>query len=112
MVAGREAAGPGTKLWIRAADGGRPGSDGVTASGGVCWTPAHKDSSSRQNGWELLREQYKNVMKPDGPRLFVFNVCRQCIRTVPVLPRDEIDRDDVDSGHALARVGRRSAAFR
>ena len=36
-------------------------------------------------------------MKPDGPRLFVFKTCRQFIRTVPVLPRDETDGDDVDT---------------
>jgi len=30
-------------------------------------------------------------------RPFVFNTCRQFIRTVPVLPRDEIDMDDVDT---------------
>jgi len=67
------------------------------ASEGVHWTPAHKDAGIRQNGWELLRERLKNVMKPEGPRLFVFNTCRQFIRTVPVLPRDEIDMDDVDT---------------
>jgi len=54
------------------------------------WTPAHKDAGSRQNGWELLREWLKNVRKPEGPRLFVFNTCRQFISTVPVLPRDEM----------------------
>jgi hypothetical protein len=27
----------------------------------------------------------------------VFNNCRQFIRTVPALPRDEVDMDDVDS---------------
>jgi len=27
----------------------------------------------------------------------VFHTCRQFIRTVPVLPRDEIDMDDVDT---------------
>ncbi len=66
------------------------------SSEGVTWTPAHKDSRSRQNGWELLRERLKNMMKLEGPRLFGFNTCRQFIRTVPALPRDEIDRDDVD----------------
>jgi hypothetical protein len=39
----------------------------------------------------------KNVMKPGGPCLLGFNTCRQFIRRVPVLPRDEIDMDDVDS---------------
>ncbi len=66
-------------------------------SEGVYWTSAHEDSGSRQNGWELLRERLRNVMKPEGARLFVFDTCRQFIRTVPVLPRDEIDMDDV--GH-------------
>jgi hypothetical protein len=67
------------------------------ASEGVYWTPAHKDAGNRQNGWELLRERLKNVTKPEGPRLFVFNHCRQFIRTVPALPRDDVDMDDVDS---------------
>jgi hypothetical protein len=57
----------------------------------------HKDAGSQQNGWELLRERLKNVMKPEGPRLFVFNNCRQLILAVPVLRRGEIDMDDVDS---------------
>ena len=74
----------------------------------------HRDAGSRQNGWELLRERLKNAMKPEGPRLFVFNHCRQFIRTVPVLPRDEIDRDDVDNAvedHVATRhgTGRRPA---
>jgi len=71
--------------------------DGAVASEGVYLTPAHKDAGSRQNGWELLRGRSKNVMKPEGPRLFVFNNCRQFIRSVPVLTRDGIDMDDVDS---------------
>ena len=45
-------------------------------------------AGSRQNGWELLWERLKNVRKPEGPRLFVFDHCRQFIRTVPVLPVD------------------------
>jgi hypothetical protein len=99
--------------------GGRSGvtaarDDEAAASEGVYWTPAHKDAGSRQNGWELFRERLKNVLKPDGPRLFLLNNCRQFIRTVPVLPRDEIDRDDVDGaaeehgrlGFALGTKGR------
>ena len=74
------------------------------ASEGVTWTLAHKHSSSRQNGQELLRERLKDVMKPGGPCLFVFNTCRQFIRAVPVLPRDEIDMDDMDN-NAEDRVG-------
>ena len=62
------------------------------ASEGVYRTPG-----SRQNGQQLLRERLKNVTKPDGPSLFVLSTCRQFIRTVPVLPQDEIDMNDVDN---------------
>jgi len=41
------------------------------------------------NGWRHAGEK--------GPCLFVFNQCRQFIRTVPALPPDEVDMDDVDS---------------
>ena len=76
----------------------RAARDGVAVAGeGVYRTPAHRDAGSRPNGWEPLRERFKNVMKPDGPRLFVFNTCRQFVRTVPALPPDEVDMDDVDS---------------
>jgi hypothetical protein len=59
--------------------------------------PAHKDGGSRQHGRELLQERLMNAMKPEGPRLFVFSHCRQFIRTVPTLPREEIDMNDADS---------------
>jgi hypothetical protein len=62
--------------------------DVAAASEGVYWTPAHKDSCSRQKGRELLRERLKNVRKPEGPRLLVFNTCRQFIRMVPALATD------------------------
>jgi len=54
------------------------------------------DAGSRHDGWELRRERLENVTKLEGPRLFVFNMCGQFLRTVPVLARDEIDMDDVD----------------
>ena len=49
-------------------------------------------------------------MKPDGRWLFVFNTCWQFIRTVPVLPRDQIDVDDVDS-KAQDHGGRQGSAL-
>ena len=57
----------------------------------------YRTRAAGKNSWELLRERLKNVMKPEGPRLFVFNTCRQLIRTVLAQPRHEIDVDDVDS---------------
>ncbi len=69
--------------------------DRAVISEDVCWTSAHEDVGSRQNGWKLLCERLNKMMKRDRLRLFAFNTCRQFIRTAP--PRDEIDMDDVDS---------------
>ena len=69
----------------------------------VSWTRADKSPGSRKQGWQKLRSMMKaslNVKagKPmEEPGLFVFDNCRQWIRTVPVLPRDERDADDVDT---------------
>jgi hypothetical protein len=64
---------------------------------GVGWKRADKSPGSRKNGFELLRQKLKNSITKDGPGLYVFDTCRQFIRTVPVLPRDEKNPDDVDS---------------
>jgi len=62
----------------------------------VGWTRADKRPGSRISGWELMRERLENPMAKEGPGLYVFNTCRQFIRTVPVLPRDEAKPDDID----------------
>jgi hypothetical protein len=64
---------------------------------GIRWTRANKSSGSRINGWEMLRERLKNSISREGPGLYVFDTCRQFIRTVPVLPRDKKQADDVDT---------------
>ena len=69
---------------------------------GVQWVKADKRPGSRKNGWEQMRIAFQNAVKPkDGPRerpgLFVFDSCQQFIRTVPPLPRDEKDMDDIDT---------------
>ena len=38
-----------------------------------------------------------NSVYREGPGLFVFDTCAQFIRTVPSIPRDERDMDDVDT---------------
>jgi hypothetical protein len=71
---------------------------------GVTWMRADKRAGSRKTGWEMVRKRLKNACKPKNglirelPGLYVFRTCDQFIRTVPVLPRDEKDPDDVDSG--------------
>lgn len=70
---------------------------------GVRWSKADKTSGSRKNGWELMRKMLQNAHPPKngGPRehpgLFIHDPCEHWIRTVPVLPRDERDQDDVDT---------------
>lgn len=69
---------------------------------GVRWVPADKRPGSRKTGWESMRSMMKNAhhdgKKPrEKPGLFVTENCHQFIRTVPALPRDERDPDDVDT---------------
>lgn len=69
---------------------------------GVHFTAADKRPGSRKNGWELMRKMFENSKRPktgvrENPGLFIFDTCDQFIRTVPVLPRDEKDMDDVDT---------------
>lgn len=69
---------------------------------GVQWGRADKSSGSRIHGWEKLRTFLENA-KPnktgvrEHPGFFVFNTCKDCIDLLPVLPRDEVHTDDVDT---------------
>lgn len=70
---------------------------------GIKFTPANKSPGSRKHGWEKMRKMLKAAYtlkkgRPmEEPGLFVFSTCRQWIRTVPTLVRDERDPDDVDT---------------
>jgi len=67
------------------------------ASRGIKWTKADKSPGSRATGLEVFRTYVKNASTKAGPALYVFNTCRQFIRTIPTLPRDEIKIDDIDT---------------
>lgn len=75
--------------------------DGKTYDG-VSWTRADKRPGSRKVGWELVRRFMKAAHpREDGlpreiPGLYVMEHCDQFIRTVPSLPRSDLDMDDVD----------------
>lgn len=63
---------------------------------------ADKSPGSRKTGWEQMRKRFKDAIPPkvgmrENPGLFVFSNCEQFQRTVPVLPRDEKDMDDINS---------------
>lgn len=78
---------------------------------GVEWRRSDKSKGSRKAGWEKMRKYLKQGLKqfialPNGvkvpiprekPGMFVFDNCKCFIDLVPVLPRDEIEQDDVDT---------------
>ena len=81
---------------------------------GVSWIRADKSPGSRIAGWEKMRLYLRNAKmqhplneegKPirdkllprEYPGMFAFNICKQFIEQIPVLPRDEVKPDDVDS---------------
>lgn len=70
---------------------------------GVTWVRADKSAGSRKNGWEMMRNAMGGAHPEDAgwPRenagLFAFRNCDQFLRTVPSLPRDSKDMDDVDT---------------
>jgi len=66
---------------------------------GVEWRTANKGPGSRKNGWDLMRERLGNAKRApqEDPGLFVFETCRDFIRTIPALPRDEMKPDDIDT---------------
>ena len=67
------------------------------ADAGVRWTRSDKSKGSRVVGLELVRERLEASVKGEGPGLYFTNECRAVISTLPVLPRDEDNPDDVDT---------------
>lgn len=70
---------------------------------GVKWTESDKRPGSRKNGLELMRDRLASSIKHakgeenPGPGLYFMVNCRASISTLPVLPRDSKDMDDVDT---------------
>jgi hypothetical protein len=66
---------------------------------GVRWLEADKSPGSRKNGAEIFRKYLKASLESpmEHPGVYIFNRCPNFARTIPVLPRDEKIRDDVDT---------------
>ncbi len=72
------------------------------AQKGVYWTKADKSPGSRINGWQLTRDRLLNAIAEEGkprekPGVFIFENCRDFIRTVPTVSRDEKNLEDIDT---------------
>lgn len=66
-------------------------------SEGVEWYSADKSAGTRKNGLELVRIALENANQGEGPAVYVMANCEAFIETVPGLPRDEDDPDDIDT---------------
>ena len=64
---------------------------------GVRWIPANKKPGSRTNGLQLLRDRLEASVTREGRGIYFFDSCKVSKATLPVLPRDEKDPDDVDT---------------
>lgn len=65
----------------------------------VRWVKADKSPGSRKRGWQIIRDRLEASAQPrmEEPGLFVFDTCRQFLRTFPMLPRSEKDPEDVNT---------------
>lgn len=64
---------------------------------GVLWEASDKSKGSRKQGLELIRERLTASINGEKPALYFFANCEATLATVPVIPRDEDDPDDVDT---------------
>jgi hypothetical protein len=64
---------------------------------GVNWMSSDKKQGSRKNGFQLVRDRLQASADGDGKGLFIMDCCRASIATLPTLPRDADDEDDVDT---------------
>lgn len=62
---------------------------------GVMFSPAGK--GSRKAGWQRMRTLLSQSGSPDRPGLYLSRRCDYAWETLPVLPRDPRDIEDVDS---------------
>jgi hypothetical protein len=68
------------------------------ADKGVRWTESDKSPGSRRNGLQIIRDMLEAAYKGyDTPHLYFMANCKGSISTIPVLPRDEDNLDDVDT---------------
>lgn len=80
---------------------------------GVRWTESDKRPGSRINGLQVVRDRLEASVKGEGPGLYFTDNCKAAISTLPVLPRDEMKPDDVDTeaeDHAYDEVRYRCLA--
>lgn len=64
---------------------------------GVRWVPSNKSPGTRKTGLQLIRDRLQASLSNEGPGLYFMANCTASLVTLPVLPRDDNNPDDVDS---------------
>jgi hypothetical protein len=97
-LAGRVQAGPADSAIFAVMNGTSIAAE--MAGAGLRWTESSKGGGSRIAGWTAIRTRLAAALKhpPEEPGLFVWDTCRELIRTLPTLSRDPKRPDDVDTG--------------
>lgn len=68
------------------------------ADKGVRWEESDKSPGSRRVGLQLCRDRLSAVKRDkEEPRIYFMRNCQASITLIPVLPRDELKPDDVDT---------------
>lgn len=69
----------------------------IMSDNGVHWKDSDKGAGSRIIGLQLFRDRLEAAIKGEGPAIYFMSHCSGAIGTIPVLPRDEDEPDDVDT---------------
>ena len=64
---------------------------------GVMWEKSDKSKGSRVNGLELFRNRLRASIEKEGPGIYFMRNCQASIATIPALPRDPDNEEDVDT---------------
>ena len=85
-----------SSTWARRGDVG-PSIAETMIREGCKWRPSDRSPKSRVNGKLELHKRLSIDEKSGEPKLKIFNNCRNLLRTLPLLPTDKHNPEDVDT---------------
>ena len=85
-----------SSTWARRGDVG-PSIAETMIKEGCRWRPSDRSPGSRINGKLELHKRFSISERTEEPSLKIFNTCRNLLRTLPLLPVDKNNPEDVDT---------------
>jgi hypothetical protein len=85
-----------SSTWARRGDVG-PSIAETMIKEGCRWRPSDRSPRSRINGKLELHKRFSISERTEEPSLKIFNTCRNLLRTLPLLPVDKNNPEDVDT---------------